>query len=332
MVQAVVHGTEPFVTKADAPPPPAGPRYQMAFHGTGGGLFVLILKNVLLTLLTFGIYAAWATTAKRKYLWQNVEFHGQRLVYHGTGRELFVGYLKVVAGYIIFLAVPTLIRQLSTTLAAVVQVAMALGVLALIPFAVYWSRSYLLSRTTWRGIRFSMEPGAGPFARTFVVGYLLTLLTLGLYGPVWLNRVRKVNIDRTRFGTQAFRYDGSDLEVWKMSIKGFLLSVLTLGVYYFWFIAELSRYELAHTHFQGARGHLDLSGWDVCKLTLIYLLGTTLTLGLAFPWLATYATRFLLARLTFEGPIDFAAVSQGEALGHAAGDGLADALDVGVGL
>lgn len=332
MVQAVLESTEPFVTREAAPPPAAPARYHMAFHGTGGGLFLLILKNVLLTLLSFGVYAAWATTARRKYVWQNLEFHGQRLVYHGTGRELFGGYLKVLAGYALFLGVPALLRRFSPTLGNIVQLAFAVGVLSLIPFAMYWSRAYLLSRTSWRGVRFSMEPGAGPFARTFIGGYLLTIVTAGLYGPVWLNRLRKISTDRSRFGNQAFHYDGPDLEAWKISIKGMLLSLLTLGLYYFWYAAELARFEIEHTHFQGARARLDVTGWEMCKLTLVYLLGTTFTLGLAFPWLATHVLRFFVERLTFEGTIDFASVIQGSAQGDAAGDGLADALDVGVAL
>jgi uncharacterized membrane protein YjgN (DUF898 family) len=302
----------------------------LAFHGSGSSLFLLILKNVLLTLVTFGIYAAWAATARRKYIWQNIEFHGQRFIYQGTGRELFIGYLKVLGGYAVFLGVPLLVRQVSPGLAIAVQVAFAVALVALIPFAVYWSRAYLLSRSTWRGIRFSMEPGAGLFARTFILGYLLTLVTLGLYMPVWLNRLRKITTDRSRFGGQAFHYDGDDFAVWVMSIKGLLLSVLTLGVYYFWFRAKLSRYELEHTHFGQARGRLDLMGGDIFKFTLIYLLGTTLTLGLAFPWVATYVLRSVLERTSFEGPIDFAAITQGAGQGDAAADGLADVMDVGL--
>lgn len=330
MAQAAVQSAEPFVTHEA--PPAAPSRYHMAFHGTGGGLFLLILKNVLLTLVSFGVYAAWATTARRKYVWQNMEFHGQRFVYHGTGRELLVGYVKVIAGYLLFLGVPAALRLLSPTLGNLVQLALAVGLVSLVPFAIYWSRAYLLSRTSWRGVRFSMEPGAGPFARTFIVGYLLTVLTFGLYAPVWLNRLRKVSIERSRFGNQSFRYDGSDAEAWKISIKGMLLTVLTLGVYYFWYAAELSRYETEHTHFQGASARLQLSGWELCKLTLLYVFGTTFTLGLAFPWLATYGLRFFLERLTLEGNIDFSSVAQNDVQGNAAGDGLADALDVGVAL
>ena len=314
----------------DTPGPPLGARHRLSFHGTGSSLFLLILKNVLLTIITLGIYAPWAATERRKYVWQNAEFHGQRFIYGGTGLELFWGYLKVLVGYAVFLGVPALVRQVSPDVANVVQIAFALGLLALIPFAVYWSRAYLLSRSTWRGIHFSMEPGARSFARTFLVGYLLSVVTLGLYMPVWLNKLRKITTDRSRFGSHAFSYDGDDFEVWVMSMKGFLLSIVTLGIYYFWFRAELSRYQLEHTRFGRARGRLDLTGGDVLKFTVIYLLGTTLSLGLAFPWVATYVLRSVLERTSFEGHIDFAAITQSEARGDATGDGLADAMDVGL--
>jgi len=310
--------------------PPTPGRHSLSFHGTGSSLFLLILKNVLLTIVTLGVYAPWAATERRKYVWQNVEFHGQRFIFGGTGLELFIGYLKVLVGYAVFLGVPMLVRQISPSLAIAVQVAFVLGLVALIPFAVYGSRAYLLSRSTWRGIHFSMQPGAGPFVRAFLVGYLLTVVTLGLYMPVWLNKLRKIITDRSRFGNHAFRYDGDDFEVWVMSMKGLLLSIVTLGIYYFWFRANLSRYEVEHTHFGQAKGRLELTGGDVFKFTMTYLLGTTLTLGLAFPWLATYVLRSVFERTSLEGDIDFAAITQSEVRGNAAGDGLADVMDVGL--
>jgi len=308
----------------------AAPSYRLAFHGTGGGLFLLILKNVLLTLLSLGVYAAWAATDRRKYVWQNVEFHGQRFIYHGTGYELFIGYLKVLLGYGLFFGVPALLSAVSPHLGLVVRIIFLLAIIAVIPFVIYWSRAYLLSRTSWRGIRFSMEPGAKPFARTFLVGYLLTLVSLGFYGPIWLNKMRTVSLNRTRFGNQHFRYDGVDAEVWAMSIKGFFLSIVTFGIYYFWFLAKLSRYELEHTRFGNATGRLELTGGDVFKFTMIYLLGTTLTLGIAFPWVVTYVMRSVLERTSFVGDIDFSTIVQDQAYGDAAADGLAHALDIGL--
>jgi uncharacterized membrane protein YjgN (DUF898 family) len=331
--QATAAAVSPTAGSPAAVPPIAGRRHGFAFHGTGGAFFVLILKNLLLTLVTLGLYAPWAKTERRKFMWQNIEFHGQRLMYHGTGAELFVGYVKVIVGYLFFFGLPALVRHYAPMPGVVLQLVLTLGFIALIPYAVYWSRAYLLSRTTWRGVRFSLDPqGATPFAKVFVGGYFLTLLTLGLYGPIWLNRVYKAAMDRTRFGTLSFRYDGEDKVVWGIMMRGFFLTLLTLGIYYFWYSAEITRYRMSHTHFSNARGESQLTGGTLFEVGLVYFFGTTLTLGIAFPWVVCYMLKTLLEKLSLEGEIDFARIAQGAAVGNAAGDGLADAMDVGLSL
>jgi len=306
--------------------------YRFRFHGTGNAFFALILKNLLITLVTCGIYAAWAKTERRKFIWQNTEFHGQRLLYRGTGEELFIGYLKVAAGYAVFVGLPIIVKLFSEVASYVVQGVLVLGLLFLIPFAVYWSRAYLLSRTSWRGVSFSLQPGAREFARAFIVGYLLTLVTLGFYAPIWINRMHTISMNRTSFGNMPFRYDGGDREVWKMTMKGWLLSLVTFGIYYPWFLAEIGRYRAEHTYLGGARARSTLEGAELFKLTLIYIFGTTFTLGLAFPWIVCYGLDTVLQRMSFEGEIDFAQISKAPAVGNAVGDGLADAMDLGLSL
>ena len=115
-------------------------------------------------------------------------------------------------------------------------------------------------------------------------------------------------------------------------MKGWLLSLVTLGIYYPWFLAELGRYRAEHTYLGGARARSTLEGAELFKLTLIYVFGTTLTLGLAFPWIVCYALDTVLQRMTFEGEIDFAQISKAPAVGNAVGDGLADAMDLGLSL
>jgi uncharacterized membrane protein YjgN (DUF898 family) len=306
--------------------------HRLRFHGDGGNLFLLILKNLFLTVVTLGVYAAWARTARRKYIWSNTEVSGQRLMYTGTGFELFKGYLKVLAFYVGFLAVPLLADLIIPGSKVALQIVLFVALIVLIPFAVYWSRAYLLSRTKWRGIQFGLEPGASQFAKAFLGGYLLTILTLGFYGPVWLNRLRGLLLNNTRFGTERFSYDGSNGAAFRIGIKGILLSAVTLGIYYFWYAAELNRFVLSHTSFMGARGRSELSAGDMFVIVLGSVLGTALTLGLAFPWIFVWSTQKVLSKITFEGAIDFALVAQRAGVGSATSDALADSLGVELGL
>src|SRR3990172_1471949 len=67
---------------------------RLSFHGNGGGLFGNYIRKLLLSLVTFGIYYFWGKVEVRKYLYSQHEFEGDRFAYHGTGKEIFIGWLK----------------------------------------------------------------------------------------------------------------------------------------------------------------------------------------------------------------------------------------------
>lgn len=65
-------------------------------HGTGGELFAIFIVNILLKLVTLGIYHFWAQTRVRRYLWTQASFDNERFEYKGRGVELFLGFLKAL--------------------------------------------------------------------------------------------------------------------------------------------------------------------------------------------------------------------------------------------
>ena len=326
-------GAQGFGAPAPAPQQPNEPRYfTFRFHGDGGSFFMVILKNVLLTIVTLGIYAPWARTNRRKYLWANTELEGQRFIWHGTGKELFFGLLKVIGAYVVLFGIPILVSKLVPIVGLILLVIGYLGMFFLIPFAVYWSRNYLLTRTSWRGIRLGLVPGAGPYAKEFLLGYLFCILTFYIYLPFWVNNLHAIMTNNTMYGTTRFRYDGKGTEVFRIYFFGFLLSMISFGIYSFWMHAEAQRYFASHTIVDGARGYSTLTGGDLFVLTLLNVFGTVFSLGIAFPWIAVFSVRRLLERFSFYGTIDFDRISQGAHSGNAAADGMADMMGVSLGL
>ena len=57
----------------------------------------IVAVNALYQLLTGMIFRFWARTRERKYLWSHVRLGDDRLEYTGTGLELFLGFLIVLA-------------------------------------------------------------------------------------------------------------------------------------------------------------------------------------------------------------------------------------------
>ncbi len=55
------------------------PESAFRFHGTWQEFAGIAFPNLLLTIVTLGIYRFWATTREREYLWSKTDFIDERL-------------------------------------------------------------------------------------------------------------------------------------------------------------------------------------------------------------------------------------------------------------
>jgi len=219
----------PAASEAAGRPAPQGDTQRLYFHGSGPTLFGIHIVNVLLTLLTLGVYYFWGKIRVRRYLMNQTELLGDRFAFHGTGKELLRGWLKAALVFgIPLLLLGTLPPFLEAGPGVQSLAALALYCLVqvFIPVAMVGARRYRLSRTSWRGIRFSFRGPAVEFLRIFIVGSLLSLLTLGLYYPFFeAQRYRFMTVN-AYFGTRRFGFDGRSQDLLVL----YLLAVLVAGV------------------------------------------------------------------------------------------------------
>ena len=311
--------------------PLTAPGRQPSFHGSGGTLFRIWIVNALKTIITLGIYRFWAKTNIRRYFASETEFEGDRFAYHGTGTELLVGAVKAAMVFAVPFALLNVIPRLRfgtpVTVAAVLFG--AVYILVLIPLAIVGSRRYRLSRTSWRGIRFSFRGPAGQFVRLFLAGSVLSVLTLGIYYPFFAARRQGFLVSHAYFGTARFGFDGQGRDLLKMYAWAVLLAYPTLGLYSFWFQARQQRYLWGHTSFETARFRSTVTGGALFRLRLVNALLLMGTLGLAAPWVSIRNLRFAFRYLALDGPLDLARIEQEAQAATATGEALAGFLDTG---
>lgn len=72
--QAVFERTQPVAL----PPEP------LHFTGSGGEYFHIWIVNLLLTILTLGVYSAWAKVRRLQYFCRNTRLAGASFDYHGN--------------------------------------------------------------------------------------------------------------------------------------------------------------------------------------------------------------------------------------------------------
>jgi uncharacterized membrane protein YjgN (DUF898 family) len=301
--------------------------HDFAYHGKAFDLATLMLKNIVLTVLTLGVYRSWAKTDVRRYIARRVEFMGQHLDYHGTGGELLKGFLIALAINGAFLGLSeALSRYFGEGWTWMLAFIPLLSVM--ICYTVWTSRRYLLTRLSWGGIRFGMEGNQHAFALKLSVLSMLALFPL--VTPFVAFWERKTLTESTRFGTTSFRYTGDLKACVRRTYGAFLLLPFSLGLSLVWLWLENRRYDAACTWLGGVNFRFELSTWEAFKMLVGGPLAIVASFGLATPWVMSWSLGTYLGALRANGQPNFTQIQALEFKAGSVGEGLAGILDVGV--
>lgn len=320
-------------------PAPITETLTLSFDGQTKALFFLVAKNLLLTLVSLGIYYPWARNAKRKFMLQHLKLGDQRFVYTGTGQELFFGYAKLLvlggALYAGLIYAQTLV--LGSPWLGFALLSFIVGCFIILGSIATWGGwAYRLSRTRYRGIAFSLDPSnrSGFIKKNTLYGFLL-YPTFMLILPTLLFQTRKGIYQEIRYGTLAFSYKGRLKDSYWLSIKNFFLSYFTLGIYFPRALVKRLRFEAdAVVIGDSARFRVDHSGLDMFVSVIFPMIINTLSFGLAYPWIGVWGYRRFLSKVRVEGSIDFASIRPLKQDPSATGESLSElfSLDAGFGV
>jgi uncharacterized membrane protein YjgN (DUF898 family) len=237
-------GSPAAAFQAEPVPPPQPQRLPVRFTGKGGEYFRIWIVNLLLTLVTLGIWSAWAKVRKTRYFWSNTQLGGAAFQYHGSPAAILRGRLLAGAFFVAY----SVAGRISITAGLVAgAVLMLLG-----PWFFYKSMRFKLANTSWRGLRFGFESTAGQayavLAPAMVLGLLffgalatmkrlspgeqpnfvpLLVAELALFALVpWLHaRLKAYQHGRARYGNLAFEFEPSTGAFYGVYAKTFLVAV-----------------------------------------------------------------------------------------------------------
>ncbi|HEX9246007.1 MAG TPA: YjgN family protein [bacterium] len=289
---------------------PSGGR--LFFHGRAGTLFGFYVVNLFLTIITLGVYYFWARVKIRAYLLSQTEYDGDRFTWHGTGKELLVGFIKIAALFLILFGATLAIRFGWHHPAR--EPLLSLGGyiiwLFLIPAAMVGARRYRLSRVSWRGIRFSFRGRAREFIRIFIGGALLSVITAGLYYPFFQSDMRRYLVNHSFFGTVPFVYDGRGRDLFTRFLLTLVLAVGIIGGAFvlspvhipsrsFRLPAPLAG--IAPTAGAPTPGGMTPIDPKVMLPFIAYMLFSVIVLFILWLWYAAYRHRYYWAHTSFAG-------------------------------
>jgi uncharacterized membrane protein YjgN (DUF898 family) len=178
--------------------PAASRTVPFEFRATGAEYFRIWIVNLLLTILTLGIYSAWAKVRRLRYLYGSTSVAGSAFEYHGEPLQILKGRLIAVAAFAGYVVVTEVWPLMTFVLLPVLMF--------VFPLVIVLSRRFQMRMTSWRNIRFGFH-GGYPGALAAYVGWgIVALVTLYLLVPLWIyKRVRFVAAN-TSLGDERFEF------------------------------------------------------------------------------------------------------------------------------
>jgi uncharacterized membrane protein YjgN (DUF898 family) len=342
----------------------------MTFSGRSGEYFRIWIVNVCLTVVTLGIYSAWAKVRRLKYLYRSTHVAGGSFDYHASPMAILKGRLIGLGAVSVYLV--------SGYLLPGVEAPIFLLILAFIPWVLVRSRMFNMRNTSFQNIRFSFQRVYGR-AYEVIFGYgLLVGVTMGIMYPYYRYKRSDLIVSNASFGNWPIKLGVISSEFYVKYLQATLIFLLvmvlfglflasgidvsdllpgneentdrspgtvysiTLGI-----VGLLIAYFIVFSFLRAATTKLVLNNttvgehklnchWNIPRVMFIQtsnLVAIVLSAGLLIPWATIRLRRYQIENLSIAvtGRIDAVMAVQSEEV-SAMGDELGEAFDIDIGL
>ncbi len=197
---------------------------QFEFKGSAGEYFRIWIVNIMLSIVTLGIYSAWAKVRTRKYLYGNI-------ILMNSGFDYLAEPMKILKGRL-FAFVLFLIYSLSSLISAELQLLILLAIVPIIPWIIIKSMQFNRYNTAYRNIRFHFKADYLDAVTVFIGLGFLVGLSMGLAYPYFQREQKKFLIDHTAFGASHFEMSAPTGQFYKVYFQAsllFIAMILLLG-------------------------------------------------------------------------------------------------------
>ena len=166
------------------------------FTGKAREYFGIWIVNLLLSIVTLGIYSAWAKVRRKKYFYQNTLIDGVGFDYHASPIAILKGRIIAFVLFVLY----NVLAGFNPILALVLLVAF----MAALPWIITRGMMFNARNSSHRGLRFDFDGKYSQALLIFILFPILIVLTLGLALPFVMQRINKFVFEHHKFGTSRF--------------------------------------------------------------------------------------------------------------------------------
>ena len=322
-------------------------RVPFEFNGKGSEYFKIWLVNLILSVITLGIYSAWAKVRRKRYFYGNTTLSGSSFEYLADPVKILKGRLIVVGFFILYSVLSGLLPLVSGI--------MSLVFILILPWLIVRSLVFNARNSALRNVRFGFNGSIMDAAKVYILWPLAATLTLGALFPYVYFRQKKFIVENSVYGRTAFAYTATAREYYRIyfgalgpilmgivliTIGAFFLppvSALVFLVLYLYLLAYFSvkttnllfnTSSLSHHRFEAR-----LKTGEYMTLVLTNSLGVAVTLGLFFPFAKVRTVQYKFQHMALLASGDLAGfIDDEERQVSAIGEEVGDFFDMDFGL
>jgi uncharacterized membrane protein YjgN (DUF898 family) len=358
------------LTPAPSQPQPAITQHKFEFTGSSNEYFRIWIVNVFLSVITLGIYNAWAKVRTRQYFYANTRLDGHPFEYLGNPIAILKGNLVVGLGAFLYSVIQRVNPFLSFGIALIAGL--------VFPYLIYQSLRFMASNSSYRNIRFRFHGTLKQSYIEYLFYPILILVTGGLIYPYIQLRQHQYLLNNAAYGTSRNTFNGKSDFYYGIYIRIFLMSIAVYAVFTVIFIfivmsskaislgslgsnpyaifvflvpiyallllmgAIFQQYAYVNIHNymfreSGIPGKIRfvsyLDTWTMVKLQIVNLLAIIFSLGLLSPWAKIRRTQYILNNMSLvsNGGLEDVMADVTESQ-NAIGDAVTDYFNVDFGL
>ncbi len=296
--------------------PRSGKPFQLRFTGTLSEYFKIWIVNLALTLITFGVYYAWAKVRTKKYFYDNTILAGSGFAYTALPLDIFKGWLLAASFFLVY-SIATKISMISALL-------FAAALIMLTPWMVMKSLMYRARHSTYHGMHFTFNSNYNDAVYCFLLLPIAAILSAGLLIPYTLFQQKKFLVENHTYGNFQFSFVSTPFAFYKVAIVSFtlmfvsgigasflhaspepynLLAPVELALVYTYAIAFFNAgitnltykaITLRHNSFDA-----NLRAHELLGLYIVHAFALVFSLGFLYPWVKIRMTRYRCKHITF---------------------------------
>ncbi|WP_038178992.1 YjgN family protein [Vibrio rhizosphaerae] len=219
----------------------------LRFNGRTGEFFGIWIVNILLSVVTLGIYSAWAKVRTKRYFYGNTYLAEDNFEYHGTPKQILKGRIVAMLCLLIWVVL--------SSISEVVSAALLILFYAVLPWMVWSNVRFDSAMTSYRNTHFAFAGslkqayitfmGRGVAAiLAFILGISLIATTASLTNSVLLMVIMIIAFIALcafiqawvmtgvwRYFMNGYRYGNADFSAVISSKKLFFINLGAIGIF-----------------------------------------------------------------------------------------------------